>query len=618
MIPKMKAVGPAEFRPAPGAAVGVDFETFYTGAYSVKTMGLYPYVSDPRFSAWAVAVSDGVSVCACDPAEFPWKRIGGREWVSHHREFDRGVFARLQAEGKIPAGVRPAAWQDSAAACAFLQYPRDLKGACRDVLGVEVDKGVRRSLRGQKGADDLFGACGMSEEEAAYVSNDAVMCRKLWQETGWRWPAHERALFEATCAMARRGVRVDWAMVDNAITGLGRVVGECRAKIPWEPALSDKKFRQACSDLGVTPPASTAQGDENFALWLKTHEGKRCAEWARSMARLRRANRLRAVLESMKARRGNDGRMVYELKYFGATTGRWAGSGGLNMQNFNRKEVEGFDVRKAIVAPPGFTLAVCDYSQIEARVLLWIAGDEKTIRMLRDRPEMDMYEVHARATMGYREAEPLEKYCERTGSTLRQYAKARVLGLGYRCGAGTFIRVAKLMAKLELSFDEAKRAVNDYRASNPLVVAVWERLEDEAFQAWEKGADYVLPLPCTAHDPRCGRYLFYRDLKVVDGGYGKGLTAVIAGERCPLHGGIITENLVSGASRDVMASAWLRCLKAGYPPVMTVHDELVFEVPDATAHDDLARISSVMTEPLAWAPGLPLKVGAKLMRRYGK
>jgi hypothetical protein len=436
---------------------------------------------------------------------------------------------------------------------------------------------------------------------------------------GGRWPLHERGLFEATCAMARRGVRVDWGMVANAIIGLGRVVGECRKAIPWEPALSDTKFRQACADIGVTPPASLAAGDENYAEWLKMHAGKRCADWALNMSRLRRANRLKKVLESMQSRRSPaDGRMVYELRYFGATTGRWSGSGGLNMQNFNRKEVEGLDVRKVIVAPPGFTLAVCDYSQIEARMLLWIAGDEKTLQLLRDHPDMDMYEVHARSTMGYTDPMPLEKWCEQNGSTLRQYAKARVLGLGYRCGAGTFVRVAKMMAKLELSFQEAKQAVNDYRSSNPLVVGVWERLEDDAYKSWEAGRDHVVPLPCTSYDSRCGRFLFYRDLKVLDGGFGKGMTAMIASERCPLHGGIITENVVSGASRDVMASAWLRCLKAGYPPIMAVHDELVFEVPDATAPADLERISSIMTEPLAWAPGLPLKVGGKLMKRYGK
>jgi DNA polymerase I-like protein with 3'-5' exonuclease and polymerase domains len=49
-----------------------------------------------------------------------------------------------------------------------------------------------------------------------------------------------------------------------------------------------------------------------------------------------------------------------------------------------------------------------------------------------------------------------------------------------------------------------------------------------------------------------------------------------------------------------------------------VHDELVFEVPESTAHEDLKRIVAIMEKPLAWAQGLPLKADGKLMSRYGK
>ena len=92
--------------------------------------------------------------------------------------------------------------------------------------------------------------------------------------------------------------------------------------------------------------------------------------------------------------------MAYELKYFGASTGRWSGGGGLNMQNYNRKPAEGVDLRRCIVAPPGFRLAVVDYSQIESRVLLFLAGDVVTLDLFRANPEADAYEIHARATMG--------------------------------------------------------------------------------------------------------------------------------------------------------------------------------------------------------------------------
>ena len=92
----------------------------------------------------------------------------------------------------------------------------------------------------------------------------------------------------------------------------------------------------------------------------------------------------------------------------------------------------------------------------------------------------------------------------------------------------------------------------------------------------------------------------------------------MGGERVPLHGGIIAENWTQGTARDVLASAWLRCAAAGFRPVLSVHDELVFEVPEKTAHEDLRKIMLIMERPLAWAAGLPLKADGKLMSRYGK
>jgi DNA polymerase len=607
-----------------GSVVGVDFETYYTGEYSVRTMGVYPYVRDRRFRAWAVAVSDGTRTVVKEPGAFPWAEINGLAWVSHNREFDKAVFLRLQEDGVIPQGVRPGVWHCTAAACAFLQYPRDLKGACKGVLGIEVDKSVRAGLKGQKGADDLFAHSGMTAEEEKYTGNDAELCLKLWTALGWRWPEHERALFEATCEMGARGVPVDWGRVEQARAELTVAARKLEAGIEWTPALSVDKFKKSCAAYGVPAPASTGKGDANFGEWLKMYGNTPCGRMAANMASLRRTNRLVKLLETMGTRRKPDGRMAFELKYYGATPGRWSGGGGFNVQNLNRKEVAGLDIRSCFCAGAGEVFGVADYSQIEARVLLWLAGDEKTLTMLRENPAMDMYEVHARATMGYREEEPLEKYCERTGALTRQLAKARVLGLGFRCGAGTFVRVAKIMAGLDIGFDEAKRIVREYRDSNPLVVTLWEDLERQAWEAFDKGDDLVIPFPATEYDPRCGRHLYYRDLRVSAadaewfGRGGKVLTAVVAGERVPIHGGILAENLVQGTARDVMASAWLRCRKAGYLPCLTVHDELVFELPEATAEGKLAEIRGIMEAPLPWAPGLPLRTSGKLMKRYGK
>ena len=125
-----------------------------------------------------------------------------------------------------------------------------------------------------------------------------------------------------------------------------------------------------------------------------------------------------------------------------------------------------------------------------------------------------------------------------------------------------------------------------------------------------------LAFPCTDFDPRCGRYLFYRDVR--RHADGRGLLCTVAGERVPLHGGIIAENWTQGTARDVFASAWLRCVAAGYRPVLTVHDEFLFELREETAREDLRKIREIMERPVPWAPGLPLAAPGKLMSRYGK
>ncbi len=107
------------------------------------------------------------------------------------------------------------------------------------------------------------------------------------------------------------------------------------------------------------------------------------------------------------------------------------------------------------------------------------------------------------------ETETLKDYCERTGSGLRQLAKARVLGLGFGCGAERFVEVAKVMAGLDISEEDSERIVKDYRDSNPKVITLWRRLNDACASC--DGGHYVLPLPCTQSNPELKRYLIYRD-----------------------------------------------------------------------------------------------------------
>ena len=154
--------------------------------------------------------------------------------------------------------------------------------------------------------------------------------------------------------------------------------------------------------------------------------------------------------------------------------------------------------------------------------------------------------------------------------------------------------------------------MNEFRASNPKIVHLWQALNDACASC--AGCEYRLPLPCTQGNPALGRFLIYRDVSA-----GKdGIECTVGGERLKVYGGLIAANWTQATARDVLASAWLRCEAAGYRPVLSVHDELVFEVPAAAAAADLARIVGIFEQTVPWAPGLPLRADGKLCDVYGK
>jgi DNA polymerase len=79
---------------------------------------------------------------------------------------------------------------------------------------------------------------------------------------------------------------------------------------------------------------------------------------------------------------------------------------------------------------------------------------------------------------------------------------------------------------------------------------------------------------------------------------------------------LITENIVQAIARDIMAEAKLRARAAGYPPILTVHDEIVSEVP--AGFGDVKEFEQILTEVPAWARGLPIAAEGWRGLRYRK
>lgn len=85
------------------------------------------------------------------------------------------------------------------------------------------------------------------------------------------------------------------------------------------------------------------------------------------------------------------------------------------------------------------------------------------------------------------------------------------------------------------------------------------------------------------------------------------------------YGGKLVENITQAIARDCLALAINRLVKAGYRPIMHIHDEVVLEVPKAALHEDeIDRINAIMCAPIPWAPGLLLNADGFISPYYKK
>ena len=582
--------------PPPEPAVAVDMETEYSAVYTVRKLGHHAYCADPRFNAYLVAVCDGSTSHACHPRDFDWRSISGKLWISHNAGFDRAVFRRLKELGIVPADVAPSRWLCTASLAAYLQAPRDLAGAARALVGLNLDKNPRRRAKGQDSRQ-----LTLTDEMSDYARADASACHAIWRNHAHRWPETERRLSELTMDMGDCGLAINRPALEEALTLLNGLLAATLREIPWantHAPTSPLALAAACKEAGIPAPPSTAKTSAEFDSWAIEYGDR--FPWARTMQQYRRLNRTKAVLEAMRTRiKPQDGRLAYELLYFGATqTGRWSGSNGWNAQNLNRSDCEGVDIRRLIVPAPGRQFIIADYAQIEARVTLFLAGDTDALEAIR--AGQSVYQVHAAKTMGWG-----GKDLKKENPKLYALAKARVLGLGFGCGAVRFVHVAKVLGGIDLDPAESERVVREYRESNALIVQTWRRLEAE-FNARD-GKTFFMHLPS-------GRYLRYFDVDA------KSMTCstVRGGRREKIFGGRLLENKVQATARDIMAAAWLRLHDAGYRVVLSVHDELVIEAPANCPLADPRVIAWIMCRPPPWAESLPLSVETTVAQEYGK
>jgi len=266
-------------------------------------------------------------------------------------------------------------------------------------------------------------------------------------------------------------------------------------------------------------------------------------------------------------------------------------------------------LRACLIPRPAHVLVSIDFSQIEARVLAWLAGQQDVVKAFAD--NQDVYTLQA----------------GKVGSSDRQLGKVLVLACGYGMGWSKFQETAKEQYGLTLSDEQAMQAHGDWRRNNDRIVGYWRELDRCVTTAVSKPGTEVWATHGVAvrmqggvlqlRKPN-GVKLSYHGMRFEEGGLVfdgvDGITKRWGKQRT--YGGRLVENLVQSVARDVMAEGILAANRQ--LPVMTVHDEIVWEVLEATADSTAATLQSIVETVPLWASGLPLASDVKILRRYGK
>ncbi|HEY0821838.1 MAG TPA: DNA polymerase I, partial [Rhizobacter sp.] len=241
-----------------------------------------------------------------------------------------------------------------------------------------------------------------------------------------------------------------------------------------------------------------------------------------------------------------------------AVTGRLS-SNEPNLQNIPIRTAEGRRVREAFIAPPGRVIVSADYSQIELRIMADISGDENLLRAFAE--GMDVHRATASEVFGIAP--------EAVTSEQRRYAKTINFGLIY--GMGAF----GLASSLGIERSAATQYIDRYFTRYP---GVKRYMDETKTSAREKG--YVETL--------FGRRIY---LPEINGGSGpRKAGAERQAINAPMQG--TAADLVKLAMIAVQAA--LDEQQKQTLMVMQVHDELVFEVPEAELEWVRAEVPRLM------------------------
>ena len=419
--------------------ITIDFETYYDRDFSLSKLTTEEYVRDHQFEVIGV----GIKV-----------NNEGTEWASGTREQLKQYLHTFNwAESMVLA--HNTLFDGAILSWVFDIHPRvytDTLCIARALHGVEVGGSLRalseRYEIGAKGTE-VLNALGkrradFSEQDLSlygdYCINDVELTYKLFNiflKKGF--PKQELMMIDLTLRMFTEPMlELDIGLLEQHLEDTRERKDQLLedAGISREDLMSNPKFAAVLEGLGVKPPMkiSLRTGKETFAFAKNDEEFKALADHEDDRVQSAVAARLgtKSTLEETRTQRFIDiskrGTLPVPVRYYAAHTGRWGGDDKINMQNLPSRGPNGKKLKRSILAPEGYTLIDCDSSQIEARVLAWLAGQDDLTQAFANNE--DVYKVMASRIYGVPEDEVTKDQ--------RFVGKTTILGAGYGMGAVRF------------------------------------------------------------------------------------------------------------------------------------------------------------------------------------
>lgn len=642
--------------------ISLDMETY--SACDLKSRGLHNYATDDSTGIHCFSWGD-------DPFEIQtW--VEGDPFPEELREHiaKGGVFTAWNAAFEINlwmhCGVRRYGWPKveieqwrcSMAQAYAMSLPGSLEKAA-NALGVAEQKdmkGARIMLQlAQPKAD---GSMWRPEQDPAKFEQLRVYNRQdvrtelAVRERLMELSDEEQKLWVLDYKINQRGIQIDLPSVNAAI----RLVEAEKARL-------DKEMLKVTG--GVVGKCTEVQ---LLIKWIRTQgvaiEGVAKADVLDALngdlpASVRAALNLRkeaaksstAKLIAMRDRASADGRVRGTMQFHGAHTGRWAHRGiqpgnlprtrkGIKHTHIediiahlhDREYVDMLygpvmdamadSIRGMICAAPNKELISADFSNIEGRVMAWLAGEEWKLQAFRDFDAgtgPDLYKV------SYSKSFLVD--VDSVDDDQRQVGKVQELSMQFQGGKGAFQNMARIYG-VKVSDDEAEAFKVRWREAHPKVVKYWWDHEGAAINAVELGVVCKAGpagrqvaykkdgsfLWCRLPSGRvlCYPYPAVKSVEVPWGGtkpalfYWRVNQTTNKWEETSTYGGDLAQSAVQAMARDVMATSMVKAEDVGIATIFTVHDQLIAEVAAGSGETALEELVRIMSQAPAWASGLPV------------